>query len=131
MDFKPGFRLSKIDILAIIGGVVVAGASFPYSSVITFLVLFVVGHFFLFCNIIRMSRPSELIWSGIFLALSSASLLKGFPSWSVTVLISTLLTAILVVIETRKSSYHGVSWQKINPGLPDWFSANISKDGKS
>ena len=113
MDFKPGFRLSKIDILAIICGVVVAAASFSYSSVITFLVLFVVGHFFLFCNIIRMSRPSELIWSGIFLALSSASLLKGFPSWSVTVLISTLLTAILVVIETRKSSYHGVSWQKI------------------
>jgi hypothetical protein len=131
MEFKPGFRLSKIDILAIIGGVVVAAASFPYSSVITFLVLFVVGHFFLFCNIIRMSRPSELIWSGIFLALSSASLLKGFPSWSVTVLISTLLTAILVVIETRKSSYHGVAWQKINPGLPDWFSANISKDDNS
>ena len=131
MDFKPGFRLSKIDILAIIGGAVVAAASFPYSSVITFLVLFVVGHFFLFCNIIRMSRSSELIWSGIFLALSSASLLKGFPSWSVTVLISTLLTAILVVIETRKSSYHGVSWQKINPGLPDWFSANVSKDGNS
>ncbi len=131
MEFKPGFRLSKIDILAIIGGVVVAGASFPYSSVITFLVLFVVGHFFLFCNIIRMSRPSELIWSGIFLALSSASLLKGFPSWSVTVLISTLLTVLLVVIETRKSSYHGVAWQKVNPGLPDWFFTNVSKDGNS
>ncbi len=129
MEFKPGFRLSKIDILAIIGGVVVAAASFPYSSVITFLVLFVVGHFFLFCNIIRMSRPSELIWSAIFLGLSSASLLKGFPSWSVTALISTLLTVILVVIETRKSSYHGVAWQKVNPGLPDWFSANVSKDG--
>jgi hypothetical protein len=131
MEFKPGFRLSKIDILAIIGGVVVAAASFSYSSVITFLVLFVVGHFFLFCNIIRMSRPSELIWSGIFLALSSASLLKGLPSWSVTVLISALLTVLLVVIETKKSSYHGVAWQKINPGLPDWFSANISKDGKN
>jgi hypothetical protein len=131
MEFKPGFRLSKIDILAIICGVVVAAASFSYSSVITFLVLFVVGHFFLFCNIIRMSRPSELIWSGIFLALSSASLLKGLPSWSVTVLISALLTVLLVVIETKKSSYHGVAWQKINPGLPDWFSANISKDGKN
>jgi hypothetical protein len=131
MEFKPGFRLSKIDILVIIVGVVVAAASFSYSSVITFLVLFVVGHFFLFCNIIRMSRSSELIWSGIFLALSSASLLKGIPSWSVTVFSSTLLTVIIVVIETRKSSYHGVAWQKINPGLPDWFSANVSKDDKS
>ncbi|MEE8379403.1 MAG: hypothetical protein V3R49_03415, partial [Gammaproteobacteria bacterium] len=63
--------------------------------------------------------------------LSSASLLKGFPSWSVTVFSSTLLTVIIVVIETRKSSYHGVAWQKINPGLPDWFSANVSKDDKS
>jgi len=131
MEFKPGFRLSKIDILVIIVGVVVAAASFSYSSVFAFLVLFVIGHFFLFCNIIRMSRSSELIWSVIFLALSSTSLLKGIPSWSVTALISILLTVILVVIETRKSSYHGVAWQKVNPGLPEWFSANISKGGNS
>ena len=101
----------------------------PYT--ITFLVLFVVVHFFLFCNIIRMSRPPELIWASVFLSLASASLLKGFPSWPVTALISASLTAILVVIETRKPSYHGVLWQMINPGLSEWFAENISKDRNS
>ncbi len=131
MELKLGFRLSTIDILVLISTAIVATAGYFYSSVITFLVLFVVVHFFLFCNIIRMSRPPELIWAGVFLSLASASLLKGFPSWPVTALFSASLTAILVVIETRKPSYHGVLWQKINPGLPEWFTKNISKDRNS
>ncbi len=131
MELKAGLSLSKVDILVLVSTAIAATASCFYSSVITFLVLFVVVHFFLFCNIIRMPRPSELIWAGVFLSLASVSLLKDFPSWPVTALISASLTAILVVIETRKPSYHGVLWQMINPGFPGWFTKNISKDRNS
>ena len=61
MQFNPGFRLSKIDIGVILTSLTVAGVLYEYSGVLSFIVLFVVAHFFLFCNVTRMARIPELI----------------------------------------------------------------------
>lgn len=37
-------------------------------------VVCVVGHFFLFCNVFRIARASELIWAGTFVVLSACTL---------------------------------------------------------
>ncbi|MBY0454331.1 MAG: hypothetical protein K2Q11_05555 [Burkholderiaceae bacterium] len=87
-------------------------------------IAFTVGHFFLFCNIVRMARPRELIWAGAFVVLSTASALNGAPSWSQTFFASLAITCILVALELRSPSYHGILWQKINPNLRVWWQAH-------
>jgi hypothetical protein len=33
----------------------------------------------------------------------------------------------VVIVEMRKPSYHGVGWQRINPGLPAWWDARVAE----
>jgi len=121
MEFKPGFRISKIDLLVLVLGALLAGYCYPYSKIVSLIIFFVIGHFFIFCNVTRMSRVPELIWSGIFLALAGSSLLTGRPGWLITFLLSTSVTFILILREIRKPRYHGIFWQRLNPNLPNWF----------
>ena len=127
MNFKPGFRISKIDILVLVVGSLSAGYCYPFSQVISLIIIFVIGHFFIFCNITRMSRVPELIWGGTFLLFAGFSVSTGQPSWLFTFLLSTLTTFILVVFEARKPSYHGIFWQRLNPNLPRWFEEKNTK----
>ncbi|WP_147378811.1 hypothetical protein [Motilimonas pumila] len=130
MQFNPGFRLSKIDIGIIVSSLVAAGALYKYSGALSFIVLFVIAHFFLFCNVTRMSRIPELIWSGIFISAVSSSLKMGVPSLEIAIGISLVATIVLVAIEIRKPSYHGIFWQKVNPNLEEWFE-NKNQTGTS
>ena len=82
---------------------------------------FVVLHFFLFCNVLRMSRPLELIWAGVFAGLAVTKILLELPPWPAVFAISSVGTVIVAIIETRRPSYHGVGWQKLNPRLPEWW----------
>lgn len=88
---------------------------------LSFLLAFVVGHFFVFCNVIRMARQLELIWAGLFLLLSLGTVVVGAPSWPQTLLLSFAGTITLIAIQLRRPSYHGVLWQRVNPGLPEWW----------
>lgn len=121
MQFNPGFRLSKIDIGVIIISLAAAGTLYEYSGPFSFIVLFVVAHFFLFCNVTRMSRIPELVWAGIFVLNASSSLKAGVPSLEIAIGISLFSTIVLVALEVRKPSYHGMFWQKVNPNLEKWF----------
>jgi hypothetical protein len=82
-------------------------------------IAFVVLHFFLFCNVLRMSRPLELTWAATFAALAVAAIAQGLLSWPVVFTVSSVVTVIVAFIETRRPSYHGVGWQKLNPRLPE------------
>jgi hypothetical protein len=84
-------------------------------------VLLVVGHFFLFCNVFRVSRALELAWSGVFTVLAAATLASGYPGWYFTAAISLAMTVAVVALEMRKPSYHGIFWQRVNPRLPEWW----------
>jgi len=115
--FAPGFRLSVVDGFVLLSG----GAGVIILSMIVwwwgFVLGFVLGHFFLFCNVVRMARPLELLWGGVFVALAGATIVLETPGWLVTALLSLVVTGIVVVVEMRKSPYHGVGWKWINPGL--------------
>ena len=92
-------------------------------------IAFVVLHFFLFCNVLRMSRPLELIWAGIFAALAVATVSQNLLSWPVVFAVSSVVTVIVAFIETRRPSYHGVGWQKLNPRLPEWWESAAAGGG--
>jgi hypothetical protein len=127
--FAPGFRLSVVDVFVVIGGIVAAITLSMYMWWWGFVLAFVLAHFFLFCNIVRMARPLELIWAGVFVVLAGATIAFDAPGWLVTASASLLVTVIVVIVEMRKQSYHGVGWQQINPGLPAWWEARVAEKG--
>ncbi len=127
--FAPGFRLSFSDVLVLIAG----GLAFVWltrlDGTLSMVVAFVLGHFFLFCNVIRMARTLELIWAGQFSVLSSSTLLLGAPTWPQTYFLSLAGTLVLIAVQVRKPSYHGVFWKTLNPGLRDWWQRNSENAG--
>jgi hypothetical protein len=79
-------------------------------------VLAVVGHFFLFCNVVRLRRAYELVWAVTYVVATGVAIAVGlFASW-IPLAGVTPLTALLVGLELRSARYHGVAWRRINPG---------------
>lgn len=65
-SFRPGFRISATDIAFILIGAVAAAYAVQVEWWMGAAIAFVIGHFFLFCNVLRAARPLELAWSGVF-----------------------------------------------------------------
>jgi hypothetical protein len=124
--FAPGFRLSTLDLAVLIIGIIATAGLSAWTPSLGFIVGFVVIHFFLFCNIVRLARSLELIWSAVFLVLAASTIVQDVPSWLTTTIVSLFETAVVVLIEARKPSYHGVCWQRINPNLKEWWDAHIN-----
>ena len=120
-SFNPGFRLSVFDCMIVLLGAVGTGWAYQIEPAFGLVIAFTVGHFFLFCNVVRMARPRELAWALVFIALISASILTGIPSWNQTFLASLATTCAVVALEMRSPSYHGILWQRINPNLKAWW----------
>lgn len=127
--FAPGFRLSVADVFVLFGGTISAIVLSMYVWWRGFIPAFVLAHFFLFCNMGRIARPLELIWAGVFISLAGTTIAFEMPGWLVTVLVSLFVTVVVFVVEMRKPSYHGVGWQWINPGLPEWWEARVAEKG--
>jgi hypothetical protein len=127
--FAPGFRLSVVDVFVLVGGTAATIVLSLYVWWWGFVPAFVLAHFFLFCNVVRMARPLELVWAGVFVVLAGATVAFETPGWLRTAIASLLVTVVVVVVEMRKPSYHGVGWQRINPGLPAWWEARIAEKG--
>jgi hypothetical protein len=122
--FQPGFRMSVTDGLVIVAGIVGAVGLWFTAWWLGFTVAFVVGHFFVFCNVFRVARPLELAWSGVFVVLTYGTVMFDRPNWVVTIGCSLLATVVIIGLEMRKPSYHGVLWRRINPGLRQWWEAD-------
>jgi hypothetical protein len=121
MTFTPGFRLSLFDVVVLIAGMIgafILGAQVWWLGVV---IGFVVGHFFLFCNVFRIARKPELIWAAVFTILTGSTVVIGKLGWIVTFTLSFLVAVVLIYLETKKPHYHGIGWQKINPGLREWW----------
>ncbi len=121
--YLPGFRLSSFDILVLGVGGILALAVGSFTRWGGFIVGFVLAHFFLFCNVFRLARSLELLWSGLFIVLAGLTIVADTPGWIATTVISLGMTLVVVLIEVRKPSYHGIGWQWLNPGLPAWWAA--------
>lgn len=89
-----------------------------------FIVAFVVSQFFLFCNVFRIARELEFLWACVFFVATLLTLKSQHPSWVAIAVPSSLVTAIVIGLELRKPSYHGIGWSRINPGLLEWWEAN-------
>lgn len=121
--FAPGFQLSVLDVVVLVLAVIGTYVLGRYSWWAGLIILFVVGHFFLFCNVFRIARKSELIWAGTFEVLTASTIFWNIPGWIITITSSLLLTTLLVVLEMRKPGYHGIFWQRINPRLHAYWNA--------
>ena len=121
LAFNPGFRLSITDVFILIIGAIGAVYLMSIDINLSLIILFVIGHFFLFCNITRMARTLELIWAVSFLALCIGSIKFNLLPLNIVFLTSAMLTIGLTVYEVRKPSYHGAFWQTFNPSLKEWF----------
>ena len=116
--FRPGFRLSVSDAVILAIGIT---ASFLTPNDIAIIIITAVGHFFLFCNVFRVSRAPELIWACIFIILSSCTIAMGYPNWLATIGLSLAVATTFIVRELFMPSYHGIFWRKFNPSLPEWW----------
>lgn len=120
-EFNPGFRLSLLDVIILILGVVGTLIFLPISKINSFIIAFVVGHFFLFCNVFRISRPLELIWATLLILFGVLIEIFRLFNWYIVAIIMVAVTFGIILIEMRKKSYHGIMWQRFNPNLVDWF----------
>ena len=120
-EFKPGFRLSILDIIVLIVGILGVWYFREISPEFSSVILFVVCHFFYFCNITRMSRIPELVWATCFVLIYGAGVFYGMVTVNEAFIISIIVTLVLTFLEIRKPSYHGIFWLKINPNLKVWF----------
>lgn len=122
-EFRPGFRLSRVDLAALVLGGGAAYGLFSEAAWLSGIILFTLGHFFLFCNVLRMARRYELLWAGTFLLLAGSTLLWAQPGWRGTYLGSACATVLLALRQLRHPAYHGIAWQRVNPNLPLWWQA--------
>jgi hypothetical protein len=127
--FQPGFRLSALDVVIPIVGGIASAYAMTIDRWFGVAIAFVVLHFFLFCNALRMSRPLELTWAGIFAGLAAAAISRSLLSWPAVFAISSVVTGVDAITETRRRSYHGVGWQKLNPRLPEWWQSAAGGGG--
>ena len=114
-----------MDVVILIVGLLGAWYLTTIDLSLSLMVIFVVGHFFLFCNVIRMARIPELIWAASFLMLCVGSIQFKLLSLYMVFLVSMMITLVLTAYELKKASYHGVFWQTLNPNLKQWFEKGL------
>ncbi|MFA8020291.1 hypothetical protein [Bremerella cremea] len=102
-----GFRFSMTDALAI--AICAAATIFALGLIgpLAWLMPFVLGHFFLFCNVFRIPRKPELVWAGGFVALVGLCLISGTNVLHAMWLVVPLTIGVLVY-SIRLPSYHGI-----------------------
>ena len=127
LKFQPGFRLSEMDVGIVMLGICSSVLLARFDERLGLALLFVLAHFFLFCNVLRMSRPLELIWAVLFVLLAGSTLTFGLPSWNYMLIAMLVITLILAFVQILLPSYHGVLWRKINPNLEQWW---LAREGR-
>ncbi len=120
-----GLRLSGVDatVLALTAIGTVPGWHRIGSLIL--LLPFVVGHFFLFCNVFRIRRKPELVWGSLFLFLCLASLFLGEFSVSWLCGLQLGVTLVILFIEVRHPRYHGIFARTLNPRLEEYLQGRL------
>ena len=113
----PGFRFWWWDGLTIVAGVFLAWLAWPLLGKLALVFPVTLAHFFLFCNVFRLRRNYELVWTGAFLVNLGYWILFRELGWVEVLAVQTPVTLILIAAEARSSRYHGVFWEKVNPEL--------------
>jgi len=120
-----GFRFFASDAVVI---AIMAGAAIALRQAkepLWWILVIVGGHFFLFCNIIRIRRSFEIAWAALF--ITNISVWTWFENLSCAGVLSIQLpiTAVLVIAEIRSARYHGAFASRANPRLNDYLEGKI------
>lgn len=119
--FAPGFRIDAKDVVVLVIGAVSSTYVLRIDAFLALVIAFALGHFFLFCNVLRMARYLELIWATVFVLLCASTIALGQPHPALAVSGVLLTTLLVSVLQLRSPSYHGIAWQRVNPGLVQWW----------
>ena len=102
-----GFRMMIQDPFAVAACLVAVVWAWPYIGEWALVAPFVLGNFFLFCNVFRLHGAVELIWSGIFIANSAAWLWLS-PSLAGIFLCQMPITFGVIAHTVSRPDYRGV-----------------------
>ena len=123
-----GIRLFITDIIVIIVGILLTSFLWFYSygdsviQVFSLLPLFVVAHFFMFCNIFRISRNKEICWAIFFIFNISIryfwcsvyqSPIHILSFWWIVLLLQTPVSCFFIIWEILSEDYHGICYKLI------------------
>lgn len=108
---RVGFRLSQIDVVMLVAtGLLTYYMPYGPDNITTFfhyLIPYIVGNFFLFCNVFRVRTKYELCW--LFTASINTGLyLCYYEDIPVFFITQSLFTVIAIAMEIKSKSYHGV-----------------------
>jgi hypothetical protein len=110
----PGFRFSPRD-AAVIGVFILATAwLWGWVGSLSLLLLGVLVHFFLFCNVFRVRTRYELIWASSLVLNAGAWQLADALSWQRLLGSQIVVTALVIGAELRSPSYHGIGHRWIH-----------------
>jgi hypothetical protein len=85
------------------------------------IVPFAVGHFFLFCNMFRVRRSYELVWTGCALANVVGWHLAGAGGGWAVLAVQSPITIAVIGLELRSPRYHGIAARRLNPRLDEYL----------
>jgi len=125
VEFDPGFRMSALDAGFLLLIVALSPLLAQVFVQLAIAAVFATVHFLLFCNVLRATRPLELLWAALFIGLWSSAYVWNFPSWLYAYGLTLLMTVVVTVVQIRLPSYHGAFWAALNPNLPQWWSDRL------
>lgn len=109
-----GFRMMKQDPIAIVVCLAFVVAAWPYIGDWALVAPYVLGSFFLFCNVFRLRGPTELAWSAVFIANATIWLWTS-PSLAGIFLTQLPVTIAAIGYTVRSPGYRGVlAGQRLN-----------------
>lgn len=116
-----GFRLSVTDAIVLVAAAAGTVALRRMESPIWWLLAVVIGHFFLFCNVVRLHRSLEFAWAVSFILITGFWMWRGNLALIPVLACQLPLTAGVVIAEMRSSRYHGIFAARLNPHLGEYL----------
>lgn len=116
-----GFRLSVVDVVFIATSAAAVFLLRGRLGAWVWSIPFAVGHFFLFCNVVRVRRSYEFAWVGIFFCNAAAWAAVDRFSWLALLAVQTPFTLAVFVLEMCSRQYHGIFARRLNPHLDEWL----------
>jgi len=105
---RPGFRFSWRDAAVIVLCSLATAWLWTRIGNLSLLLLVVLTHFFLFCNVFRVRTRYELIWGVSFVLNVAAWQMMGQFGWWKLLGIQIPITFLVLGAELRSPSYHGI-----------------------
>ena len=104
----PGFRFSRRDAAVIVFCSLATAWLWTQIGSLSLLLLIVLAHFFLFCNVFRVGTRYELLWGVAFILNATAWQLMGEIGWWKLLGSQIPLTLLVIGATLRSPAYHGI-----------------------